>query len=308
MRKVVSTRLADRNDPPAELISLLANDDIEVAFPILSESKVLKDNDLIEVIHHRTLEHQLAVAIRQTVSEAVSDALVEQGNERVIRTLLQNDNAQISEKTMAFLVEQSERMNSFQEPILRRRDLKPDMAKRMFLWVSAALRKFIVENCGLSAVEVDELMEQAALESLTVDEPGGESKSGELAHVLNAEGTVDPALMIRALRDGEVRLLVDLLSETTGVRPDLIMRFVLEPSGESLAVACKALDMSDEEFETIFTLCRKARPRRGEASDADHDGAVALYAKIEVSAAREVVERWTRDSGYLSALRDLNMI
>lgn len=83
----------------------------------------------------------MAVAIRQSVSEAVSDALVKQGTERVIRTLLQNDNARISDKTMEFLVEQSERVNSFQEPVLRRRELRPEMAKRMFLWVSAALRK-----------------------------------------------------------------------------------------------------------------------------------------------------------------------
>ena len=308
VRKVVSTRLADRSDPPAELITLLANDDIEVAFPILSESQVLKDNELIEVIHHRTLEHQLAVSIRQTVSEAVSDALVEQGNERVIRTLLQNENASISEKTMAFLVEQSERVNSFQEPILRRRDLKPEMAKRMFLWVSAALRKYIVENCGLSSVEVDALMEQAAMESLSVEAENGDSKSGELAHVLFTEGTVDPALMIRALRDGEVRLFVDLMSEMTGIRPDLIMRFVLEPTGESLAVACKALDMNEDEFKTIFVLCRKARPSRGGTTESDRDSALALFMTVEVASAREVVDRWTRDSGYLSALRDLNVI
>ena len=308
VRKLVSSRLADRRDPPVQLIELLANDDIEVAFPILSESQVLKDSALIEIIRQRTLEHQMAVAIRQSVSEAVSDALVKQGTERVIRTLLQNYNARISDKTMEFLVEQSERVNSFQEPVLRRRELRPEMAKRMFLWVSAALRKYIVEHCGLSKAEIDDLMEKAALESLKVSDTDAGSNSDELAHVLHTEGTVDPSLMIHALKDGEVRLFVDLMAKATGVRHELIMRFVLEPSGESLAVACRALDMDASQFKTIFTLCRKARPVRAETFDADLKGALGLFSNVTSNAAREVVERWTRDSGYLSALRDLNMI
>jgi len=308
VRKVVSTRLADRTDAPADLIDLLANDKIEVAFPILSESEVLQDTQLIDVIRQRTLEHQMAVAIRQSVSEEVSEALVEQGNERVIRTLLQNDNAKISEKTMEFLVEQSERVDTFQEPVLNRRELKPDMAKRMFLWVSAALRKHIIDHCGLNKSEIDELVEKAALESLSVADADSETKSKQLAQTLHSEGAVDPALMIRALRDGEVRLFVDLLSAATGVRHDLIMRFVLEPSGESLAVACRSVDMSEEQFKSIFLLCRKARPIRMENFKEDAEGALTLFSRTSMESAREVVERWKRDSGYLAALRDLNMI
>jgi uncharacterized protein (DUF2336 family) len=308
VRKLVSSRLADRIDTPVDLINLLANDKIEVAFPILSESAVLQDSQLIDVIRQRTLEHQMAVSIRQTVSEDVSEAIVEQGNERVIRTLLQNENASISEKTMEFLVEQSERVDSFQEPVLNRRELKPEMAKRMFLWVSAALRKHIIDHCGLDKSEVDELMEKAALESLLVDDGSADSKSENLAQTLQAEGAVDPALMIRALRDGEVRLFVDLLAAATGVRHDLIMRFVLEPSGESLAVACRSLDMNEEQFKNVFMLCRKARPIRMDRFKEDADGALTLFGNTDLSAALEVVDRWKRDSGYLAALRDLNMI
>ena len=309
VRKIISTRLADRTNAPPELLALLANDDIEVAFPILSESSVLRDEQLIEVIRHRTLEHQMAISIRRSVSEDVSAVIVEQGNERVIRSLLQNDNAQISSTTMEFLVEQSERIDSFHEPVLHRRELKPDMAKRMYLWVSAALRKHITENCGLDKSEIDDLLEAAALDSLEANEAlSNETKSEALAATLHDQGSASPALMLRALKDGEVRLFVDLMAQATGVRHDLIMRFVIEPGGEALAVACKSLDMSADDFKIAFMLCRKARP----ASDVDirekAEGALALFNRIDKPAALEVIDRWKRDSGYLSALRDLNMI
>ncbi|MDD9878435.1 MAG: DUF2336 domain-containing protein [Magnetovibrio sp.] len=288
---------------------MLANDDIEVAFPILSENAVLHDEQLIEVIRHRTLEHQMAVAIRRTVSEDVSAALVEQGNERVIRTLLQNKDAQISGTTMEFLVEQSERVDSFQEPVLHRRELKPEMAKRMYLWVSAALRKHIVENCGLDKSEVDDLLEQAAMASLeTTSDGAGESKSHELAAKLHEQGVASPDLMIRALKDGEVRLFVDLMAEATGVRHDLIMRFVIEPGGEALAVACKAIGMSEDEFKNVFLLCRKARPSEATNLKELAEAALTLFRDIDIGAAGEVIDRWKRDSGYLAALRDFNVI
>lgn len=309
VRKVIGSRLADRGDAPLELVSLLANDDIEVAFPILSESAVLKDEQLIEVVRHRTLEHQMAVAIRRSVSEDVTAAIVEQGNERVIRTLLQNDNAKISNTTMEFLVEQSERVDTFQEPILHRRELKPDMAKRMYLWVSAALRKHIVENCGLSRSEVDDLLESAALEFVDDGKIADkDSKSHELAATLKSEGEISTDLMIRALRDGEVRLFVDLMAEATGVRHDLIMRFVIEPGGEALAVASRAVGMQEEEFKQVFLLCRKARPVENVNLRDKAASALALFNNVTVESAAEVVDRWKRDSGYLSALRDLNMI
>jgi len=309
VRKIISSRLADQGDAPLQLISMLSNDDIEVAFPILCESAVLHDEQLIEVVRHRTLEHQMAVSIRRSVSEEVSAALVEQGNERVIRTLLQNENANISGTTMEFLVEQSERVDTFQEPILHRRELKPEMAKRMYLWVSAALRKHIVENCGLDKSEVDDLLEKVALDSM---EGGGAandgSKSHELAATLVEAGAVSTDLMIRALKDGEVRLFVDLVAEATGVRHDLIMRFIIEPGGEALAVACRTLGMSDDEFKQVFLLCRKARPVENIDLREKAEGALTLFKQVTPESAAEVIGRWKRDSGYLSALRDLNMI
>jgi len=309
VRKIISTRLADRKGAPSDLINLLANDDIEVAFPILSESAVLQDEQLIEVVRHRTLEHQMAISIRRAVSEDVSAVIVEQGNERVIRSLLQNENANISSTTMEFLVEQSERVDSFQEPVLHRRELKPDMAKRMYLWVSAALRKHIVENCGLDKSEVDDLLESAALDTLEAKHGATmHSKSEELAATLHGQGIASTGLMIRALKDGEVRLFVDMMAQATGVRHDLIMRFVIEPGGEALAVACKSLDIGADDFKIVFMLCRKARPSEDIDLKEKAEGALALFNRIDAAAAAEVIDRWKRDSGYLSALRDLNMI
>ena len=95
VRRMLSARLAERATVPRDLVVLLANDAIEVARPILFRSTVLGDDELIEIIHHRTLEHQLAIAMRQDLSARVSEALAGTENVDVITTLLQNAGAEI---------------------------------------------------------------------------------------------------------------------------------------------------------------------------------------------------------------------
>jgi len=82
VRSIIAENLVDWSDIPQDLATFLANDDIDVAYPILSKSGVLKDENLIEIIHHRTMEHQMAIAIRQSVSENVTSALVEEAISR----------------------------------------------------------------------------------------------------------------------------------------------------------------------------------------------------------------------------------
>ena len=112
VRRQLSERLSEIDAAPPEVIRLLANDMIEIARPVLENSKVLHNEDLIEVIRHRTDEHRLAIAIREGVDEEVSDALVEFGDQDVIEALLKNPDAEISRRAMEYLVAESRRVDT----------------------------------------------------------------------------------------------------------------------------------------------------------------------------------------------------
>ena len=154
VRRELAERLAKTENAPHELVITLANDKIEVAYQILRESELLHDTDLIEIIHHRTLQHQLAIAMRKILNESVTDALVETGQEDVIKTMLENPDAKLSKITMVYLVDQSKRVDSYQNPLLTRSDLEPELVKRMYWWVSAAMRKNIIANFDIDPAEV----------------------------------------------------------------------------------------------------------------------------------------------------------
>ena len=206
VRKAIADRLSETTGAPPELVTILANDDIEVAHGILRRSDVLQDLELIEIIQHRTMEHQLAIAMRRNVSEAVSDALVETRNTAVIGTLIENETAEISANTMEYLVNESKTNKAFQTPLLNRPDLGDKLAKRMYWWVSAALRQHIVTNYRIDPTTLDQNIEGTIKDML-----GGDAGR-------NAVGTIDPEPVERA------DALAARVAEGNAITPQLLLQ------------------------------------------------------------------------------------
>ena len=309
VRKNFSIRLSNMDDAPHDLIEDLANDEIDVAYPILTQSTVLRDEALVDVVRMRTHEHQLAVTLRTDISEEVSAALVEHGNQQVIVNLLENQTANISNATMEFLVEQSKRVDTFQDPLLKREELREDLAKNMFMWVSAALRSHIVGRYNLSPEVVDELLEEAAQDEIK-HLASHKSETGQnLRKALKAEGLVTPNMVVAALMDGEAALFMNLFSTLTNLNETLTSRLIFEEGGEAMAIACKAVDVPELQFAVIYERTRKARPKTLQAKQAEKRKreVLDLYRRMKPEDASKVLKRWQRGSDFLSAMRELNL-
>ena len=307
VRRAVAVRLAAEPSAPADLVAALAGDEIEVAYPILIESAVLQDIDLIEVVHHRTLRHQLAVSIRESLSEAVSDALVETGNADVIKSLLQNASAAISHATMEYLVEESRRVDAYRNPLIHRHDLDPALAKRMYWWVSAALRNHILEAYEIDPTELEESIEGAVVDLMAEEKIDDRPKrqSAVIAERLMEDDKISPALLIQTLRQGEITLFEDLFAQLTGLETIAVRRSIFEPGGEGLAIACKAVGIRKSDFASIFLLSRGARPGDQQVDPSELSAVLSLYERMQPASAIKVVRRWRLDPNFLFALKQL---
>jgi uncharacterized protein (DUF2336 family) len=301
VRQALAHRLAREKTAPPELVVLLANDRIEVAHPVLLHSEVLGDDELIEIVHHRTLEHQLAIAMRREVSEAVSDALVERGDVGVVKALLDNPQARLSQAALAYLVEESRRVDTYQNPLVRRPELSPPLARRMYGWVAAELRCYIIEQFRIDPRTIERHLEaaDAALARHDALPCAADALAGHLAE----RASITPALLIDTLREGEVALFQSMLAKLTGLPPLLVRRLLFEPGGEGLAIACRAAGIDAAGFTSIFVLSRKAR----------HDSALApgevtrivgFFAKVRPEHARRLLQNWESGRGHLKMLAE----
>jgi uncharacterized protein (DUF2336 family) len=101
----LAQRLATNEDAPATLVRALASDDaIAVAAPVLSQSTALSESDLVISASTQGQGHLYAIAQRRTISELVTDILIERGEPKVVHTVAKNAGARISDVSFRELV------------------------------------------------------------------------------------------------------------------------------------------------------------------------------------------------------------
>ncbi len=132
VRAGLSERLSHSPEAPSNVIETLANDEIDVARPFLSDSPVLGSEALIRIVKHRSQEHKLAISLRSQVDEATSAILVEEGNDTVVEAVVKNPGVLLSRKTLTKVVQKSEHNENLRQPLISRQDLPADLMHQMF--------------------------------------------------------------------------------------------------------------------------------------------------------------------------------
>jgi len=304
VRQELSRRLATIDDISPELAVMLASESIDIAEPMLNNSGVLRDEQLIEIIRNRTEAHRMAIAIRAHVSEDVSGELIEKGSEDVVEALIRNENAQLSELSMKYLVAESRNVDRFQEPLLNRHDLPLDLAYRMYWWVSAALRRKIVTEFNVDMASFDDALEMATKTALQNHDSGnGVMKPAlELVRELAGRGELNISFLQRSLRQEKVNLFVAGLTEMTGLDSKIIWRSIRERTGESLAIIAKSLEIDRDSFASLFLLVVQSRSGGRARTTGVVNSILSLYDEIKVKSAKLAVRHWQRDFGYQDAI------
>ncbi len=301
IRRELSQQMADRNDVPHDLISYLANDKIQVAEPVLSRCELLQDTDLIKIIHQRTEEYHMAITLRREVSEDVSEALVETGNEEVIVSLLNNQNSRISESTMNYLVEQSKRVDTFQEPLIHHHDLNSNMAEKLFEWVSDALRQDLTTKFDIPPEIIDTYLNRTDEHATRGRRNQGEEipdATKNLIRQLKSQEMITTEVLVAALSQGEIPLFVGLFAEMTKLDTGFSRDIIFDGDGKEVAVACKAIGVTELQFVTIIKKIRKlVAPSKEKARPEQINEMAAFYRTVIPGDAVEAIESWKHRRG-----------
>lgn len=307
VRVRLAEELAARSDVPRPLVALLANQEIEIARPLLLSSPVLCDEDLIEIIRHRTLEHQLAIAARCQVSEEVSEELVGTGQTRVIVALLNNHGARVRAATLNYLAEQAERVDAFREPLARRQDLPEPVARRIYRLVSGALREGLARRFDFDPSLIDDAIESVlrqAEEALAVIR-GHPSMAQALADEIAQADRFDPRLMLAALRRGEIALFEAMLIQQLGLRPGDVRRIIYDTGGEALAIGCRAIGLSQSDFAEIYDLTRRAARQNKTLAEEMRERVLTLSVRLEKDGAVAIIRQWRREPRLIRTRSDM---
>ena len=162
IRIVLAKTLKDSVHAPPHIVNKLARDiEQQVAEPILHHCMAVSDDVLLEILSNHPASWTVeAIAKRQFVSAAVSDAVIDAENEKAGETLLENTQADIEEKTLFKITEQSKKFFTWQKPLAIRAFLPPEIARRMVDFVDDSIKSLLAKRSDLDGVLPAEISEK----------------------------------------------------------------------------------------------------------------------------------------------------
>jgi uncharacterized protein (DUF2336 family) len=163
-RVELSERLADIANAPRKVVRDLAFDkDIQVAGPVLERSARLDEDDLVAIAHDRGQDHLFALSRRSTLSERVTDILVDRGDQRVVRSVADNEGARFSEQGFSQLMARAREDETLQHILKTRRDIPPKRLEELVAIAREKVRETLRDEYAGAAAEVfDQAVDEVA--------------------------------------------------------------------------------------------------------------------------------------------------
>ena len=286
VRARIAAGLADKDVIPKKLMAVFAADpDITVSGSVLSKCKSLSDETLLTLARTRGAVHRQAIAKRESISCLLSTALCERREIPVLKILASNPGAELSRMQFRDLVAMARDDKGLRESLLERSDLPIDFAFRMFWWVSAALRRQILERFAIEPIILDDILHEmlsdiaVARANLDAEQSAAATPSGSINN------------LIQALKSGEMRAFVQGLARAACVAPETAARIVNDHSGECLAIAAKAIGADRAQFVSMVT--QLDFQRSGQARPLNFiEGIARAYDAVSQTNASAAVTLW----------------
>lgn len=286
-KALLALRLAPIDNAPPKLIRALAFDDvIGVAGPVLTQSKRLDDTALVENARMKSQDHLLSISKRQTLSEAVTDVLVQRGDQRVVLSTVNNRGAKFSDAGFAILVQRSVGDDTLAESV----GARPEIPRQMFLVLLAKASQSVREK--LQATHPHARTEVGHTVAEVTDRIRVESLS-DSANYRDAQATVEKLRQSGELDDVKLRVFAESgqfaeMTAAIALMSELPLEFVeratTQERSETVLVLAKTIGLSWPTVKAILTLRAAKRPiAAGEMSQCR-----ASFERLKPTTAKEI--------------------
>ncbi len=231
VRRALADVFATSQTAPPAVVQALACDQPDIAVPILAQSPLLLDADLVDWVATGRPEMQVAIASRPLLPRAVAAAVAEVGCAQACLTLLENLDADIAPFSMDRLVERFGHLAPIRETLLARDDLATSTRQALLAKLSETLVGFVAARHWLDRDDAQRAAREAcerATIALAAQAPPAEL--GTLVAHLRESGQLTAGLILRALLSGNVVLFEEALAELAGLPIERVESYVHDKS------------------------------------------------------------------------------
>jgi uncharacterized protein (DUF2336 family) len=288
-RAQFGSRLASLSDAPPKIIRNLAFDEaIEVAGPVLLNSERLDNESLIEIAQNHGQEHLLAISGRRVLVEAVTDILVERGNQAVVSSTARNDGAQFSDFGVTALVKKAKDDGSLALCIWSRPDIPRQNLVKLFVEASEAVRSQMAEKEPRKAELIKSAVTEASEQIQTKARAGSHDFAQAKSYVesLHSSGQLNEAQLHAFANEGSFDKVTAALSLMCDLPIGLVERIFAQQQADQILVLAKAIDLS---WVTTVTLLLLQAGVNG-SSRQRLDQCLASFSKLQPKTAQTALQ------------------
>jgi uncharacterized protein (DUF2336 family) len=227
VRSALAEVFASSQKAPLVVVQALANDQPDVALPIVSRSPLLLEGDLVDLIATGQTDIQVAIASRALLSRPLAAAVAEVGSAEACLALLENSDAEIALFSIDRMVERHGQVAAIRENLVARTDLPMTTRQALLSKLSQSLVGFVAGRHWLGPEYAEyaarEALEKATL-ALAAETPYDEI--AELMQHLRQSGQLTAGMILRALLCGNVVLFEEALVELSGLPLDRVTSYI----------------------------------------------------------------------------------
>lgn len=280
LRQALAERVAVLEDMPLRMVLHLANDEIDVARPILQKSMALEEMDLIYIIKSHSAEYWQEIAKRETLTDKLIDTLADSGDVGTAINLAENQAITLTEYALDIFTPLAGENEALARPLIAREELPKELVAKIYETVGAELKKTIearFADISTDAGAVVDVLDDVTKEfknSARFDFMPTESSLAAAAH-MKENDMLDPGMMTEVLRRGQIPNFIAQFSAYTGVSPRVAHEMLGQKAGQSLAIACKAVGIDKSAFVGYFLMTHRVRSAHQPIIN-NHDLAMAI--------------------------------
>ena len=259
VRAEFGARLATVPNAPAGTLRLLALDEaIEVAGPVLEQAEGLLEATLLETAQTRSQRHLLAISRRTSVPVAVTDVLVDRGNDEVVRTAAGNAGARFSDAGVASLSTRAANDPELACRLWSRADLPRERLLRLVEGASREVIARLVASDDSKAELFRDLVAEAAKRVRDAVRQNSGQYAAALTRVedLNRAGKLDEAQLKQFAEENAFDAVLVALSLKCDLPIALVERALADKRLDQLLVFAKAAELSWDTMRAILLMLK----------------------------------------------------
>lgn len=240
-------RLAKLADAPPKTLRHLALDDaIEVAGPILRHSDLIDERTLVEAARCKSQDHLLAISGRKVLVEAVTDILVERGDEVVVSSTARNGGAKFSEFGVSNLVKKACSDGNLALSVWSRSDIPRQNLVKLFADASESIRDQMMKADPRRAELIKTAVAEVTNEIQARTRADSDSFSAARSHVeaLHSAGQLSESQLNAFAGEGSFEKVTVALSLLCQLPIGVVERAFVQKQTDQILVMAKAIGLS----------------------------------------------------------------